>query len=101
MHRGCPRPHRPHPCRSFRPTVFVEVAPDRSRRDAMGPDRGPALLVQTRCESVEIAGAEAIVPDILLPCPNDLQRVGTCLAKRTACSILSAWSRLPNPLPMT
>src|SRR5260370_16566083 len=47
----------------------------------MGPDRGPALLVQTRCESVEIAGAEAIVPDILLARPNDLQRVGALLGK--------------------
>ena len=42
----------------------------------MGPDHGSALLVQTRCESVEIAGAEAIVPDILLARPDDLQGIG-------------------------
>src|SRR6202166_4445989 len=42
----------------------------------MGPDRGSAMLVQTCCESVEIAGAEAIVPDILLARPDDLQGIG-------------------------
>ena len=42
----------------------------------MGPDHGSALLVQTCCEFVEIAGAEAIVPDILLARPDDLQGVG-------------------------
>src|SRR4029077_5144798 len=66
---------------SFRPTAFVEVASDRSRCGAMGPDREPALLVQARCESFEIAGAEAIVPYILLARPNDLQRVGNLLGK--------------------
>src|SRR5258708_36839101 len=61
---------------SFRPAVFVEVAYDRSRYGAMGPDQGSALFVQTRCEPVEIAGAEAIVPDILLARPDDLQGIG-------------------------
>src|SRR5712675_2501621 len=41
---------------SFRPTVFVEVTSDRSRRGAMGPDQRAASLVQACCESVEIAG---------------------------------------------
>src|SRR5258708_34585446 len=34
------------------------------------------MLVQTCCESVEIAGAEAIVPDILLARPDDLEGIG-------------------------
>src|SRR5258708_32199599 len=66
---------------SFRPAVFVEVASDRSRYGALGPDQGSALFVQTRCWPVEIAAAEAIVPDILLARPDDLQGIRALLGE--------------------
>jgi hypothetical protein len=47
----------------------------------MGPDRRTAVFVESRSEAVEVARAEAVVPNILLARPNDLQGVGHLLGE--------------------
>ena len=60
---------------SLRPCALVEILPDRSGRDAVGPGDRQAIRAEPGGYSVVIGWPEAVVPNVLLARPDELDGV--------------------------
>jgi hypothetical protein len=60
---------------SLRPSALVEILPDRSGRDAVGPGNRQAVGAEPGGHAIVIGRPEAVVPNILLARPDDLDGV--------------------------